>query len=86
MEIQTQVCPEELYRLLTQASEDELTAQIIMYNGCLHALEHLLKIGVTHDNAYLMRESIENCLLKVEQVAAEKGYSIEFERKRLNAS
>lgn len=60
-------------RQLLAMDEATTIAQIVMHHGQLHALNYLLKHGVTEANVHAMIASIEELQGIVEQVAASRG-------------
>ena len=54
-----------------------LFSQQILQHGAIHALEHLLAIGVTEENVRSMLSDLRNTLVEVERLAATKGVKLD---------
>lgn len=74
--------PDDLRRQLRQLDDGAIMANIMIFNGALHALNHLLANGVSAERAERMREDCERSKLIVEQIAAERGMDIQVNHQR----
>lgn len=58
---------------LRQFDGPELMAQQLVQHGAIHAIEFLLRAGVTLENANGMKQSLRANLSVIEETAREKG-------------
>lgn len=54
-----------------------LLSQQLTQHGAIHALEHLLAIGVRKRNVISMLSDLRNTLVEVERLAAAKGVKLD---------
>ena len=65
----------DLRATLEPMDEPELMAQQIVQRGAMHALETLVEIGCTEQNAQDMLASLRSNMLVIEAVARDKGFT-----------
>lgn len=70
--------PENFRAEIAQQDEPGVIANLILSNGGLHVLRFLREQGVTPEHVERMIEQIETNIGVIEQVAAERGISLEI--------
>lgn len=72
------VDPDAFRREIAECDEVGLLANLILSHGGLHALRFLLRHGPTPEHIAAMTNQIEDNVGIIEQIAAERGISLEF--------
>lgn len=67
-----------LRKELATCEEPMLIGNMIMTHGALNAVRHLIRYGASQTRAVNMEEQLEENIGVIEQVAAERGISLEI--------